>query len=378
MSEEKHCNHHFIVPRRGLPGINGKLGNQSHVTVAFLGGSITEGAGASEADTHSWRALTGKYLQERFPNKAFTFINAGVGGTNSTLGAHRLQEHVLLQGGIDLMFVEFSVNDNESDREESIRGMEGIVRQMGRLSPETDLCFLYTAAEKNLSGSNPFNIAVHEEVAEHYGVPSVNFAGRVYKETTAGRMEWMALAPDGYHPNDDGHALYAGYLREYLDAELIPGASAAAQSSDILGLPALEEHNYEYGSLLSFRTGHGEEFELRKLAADDPLMNWRFDTEHLYTDSLEAEYSYTVTGQQAGLLLLYGPDSGIFEYSVNGSPYTAVNLFDEWCPMAFRPIIAMFPVQEQRQEIAVKVRITGQKDEQSQGTSLRIMKLLCS
>lgn len=378
MTEEKHCNHHFIVPRRGLPGIGGKLGQQPLVTVAFLGGSITEGAGASEADTHSWRALTGKYLQERFSSQAFTFINAGVGGTNSTLGAHRLQEHVLEHGQIDLLFVEFSVNDSESDREESIRGMEGIVRQMGRLSPDTDLCFLYTAAEKNLSGSNPFNIAVHEEVAEHYGIPSVNFAGRVYQETTAGRMEWTTLAPDGYHPNDDGHDLYAGYLREYLDAELIPGATVAHQSSVILSLPPLEEHNYEYGSLTDFREGHSEGFELRKLASEDPLMNWRFDTEHLYTDSLEAEYSFTITGQKAGLLLLYGPNSGIFEYSVNGSLYTAVNLFDEWCPMAFRPIIAMFPVQERRQEMTIKVRITGQKDEQSQGTSLRIMKLLCS
>lgn len=377
MTEEKHCNHHFIVPRRGLKGIGGKLGTQPLVTVAFLGGSITEGAGASEADTHSWRALTGEYLQERFPDQAFRLINAGVGGTNSTLGAHRLQEHVLQHGEIDLLFVEFSVNDNESDREESIRGMEGIVRQMRRLSPGTDLCFLYTAAEKNLSGSNPFNIAVHEEVAEHYGVASVNFAGRVYKETTAGRMEWTKLAPDGYHPNDDGHALYAAYLREYLDTELIPG-TASVQSSDILSLPPLEEHNYEYGSLLHFREGHGEGFGLRKLATEDPLMNWRFDTEHLYTDSLEAVYTFTVTGQQAGVLLLYGPDSGIFEYAVNDSPYTAVNLFDEWCPMAFRPIIAMFPVQERRQEMTVKVRITGRKDEQSQGTSLRIMKILCS
>lgn len=53
-----------------------------------------------------------------------------------------------------------------------------------------------------------------------------------------------------------------------------------------------------------------------------------------------------------------------------------MNLFDEWCPLAFRPIIAMFPIQEQRQELRVTVRITGLKDEQSKGTSLRILKLL--
>jgi acyl-CoA thioesterase-1 len=377
MTDEKHCNHSFVVSRRGLPGIGARLTEKAPVTVAFLGGSITEGAGATEADTTSWRALTGKYLQERFADQDFCFINAGVGGTTSTLGAHRLQEHVMKQGRVDLLFVEFSVNDG-SDREESIRGMEGIVRQCRRLSPDTDICFLYTAAEKNLSGSHPFNIVVHEEVAEHYDLPSVNFAARVYAQVQAGAMEWTGLAPDGYHPNDAGHALYASFLQEYLENALALD-SKDLKNEDILNVPPLEARNYEYASLLDFRAAdQAEGFELRELAPGDPLMNWRFGTEHLYTDSQDAAFSFTVTGQSAGLLLLYGPDSGIFEYSLNGSPYTSVNLFDEWCPMAHRPIMTMFPMQEQRGEIQVTVRITGLKDEQSKGTSLRIMKLMCN
>ncbi|MFF2909010.1 SGNH/GDSL hydrolase family protein [Paenibacillus sp. NPDC057934] len=375
MTDEKHCNHSFVVSRRGLPGISGRLAEKAPVTVAFLGGSITEGAGASDADTSSWRALTGKYLQERFADQEFHFINAGVGGTTSTLGAHRLQEHVLRHGRIDLLFVEFSVNDG-SDREESIRGMEGIVRQCGRLSPDTDICFLYTAAEKNLSGSQPFNIAVHEEVAAHYHLPSVNFAARVYEQTQTGEMEWTDLAPDGYHPNDDGHALYAFFLREFLDRALVPDGTELKRG-DVRTMSPLEVKNYEYGNLLDFRAGtHTDGFELRELSPGDPLMNWRFGTEHLYTDSLEDAYTFTVTGQSVGLLLLYGPDSGIFEYSVNGSPFTSVNLFDEWCPLAHRPILAMFPLQEQRGKLQVTVRITGTKDEASKGTSLRIMKIL--
>jgi acyl-CoA thioesterase-1 len=378
MSEEKHCNHSFVVQRRGLPGISMRLAEKLPVTVAFLGGSITEGAGASEADTYSWRALTGKYLEERFADQVFDFINAGVGGTNSTLGAHRLQEHVLRLGRVDLLFVEFSVND-DSDREESIRGMEGIVRQCRRLSPDTDICFVYTAAEKNLSGSNPFNIAVHEEVAEQYDLPSINFAARIYEATQAGQMEWTELAPDGYHPNDDGHALYASFLQEYLEIALVSNSTPLNSEITLSIPPPMEEQNYEYGSLLDFRAAdHSDGFELRELTSEDPLMNWRFGTEHMYTDSKEAAFSFTVTGQSAGLLLLYGPDSGIFEYSLNGAPFTAVNLFDEWCPLAFRPIIAMFPTQNRRQELQVTVRITGKQDEQSKGTSLRILKLMCN
>jgi hypothetical protein len=36
----------------------------------------------------------------------------------------------------------------------------------------------------------------------------------------------------------------------------------------------------------------------------------------------------------------------------------------------------MFEIQEQRQELQITVRITGEKDEQSTGTSLRILKLM--
>lgn len=42
-----------IVQRRGLPHVKAKLAGEAQVTVAFLGGSITEGAGASAADKTS-------------------------------------------------------------------------------------------------------------------------------------------------------------------------------------------------------------------------------------------------------------------------------------------------------------------------------------
>ena len=90
--------------------------------------------------------------------------------------------------------------------------MEGIVRQCRRLSPQTDICFVYTAADKNLTGELPFNIAVHEEVAAHYDVPSVSLAARVYEQIKSGQLRWNELANDGVHPNDSGHALYARYF----------------------------------------------------------------------------------------------------------------------------------------------------------------------
>ena len=71
--------------------------------VAYLGGSITASPG--------WRDITYDLLKERFPDTTFDFINAGVGGTNSTFGAFRLKDEVFGKGPVDLLFLEFAVND---------------------------------------------------------------------------------------------------------------------------------------------------------------------------------------------------------------------------------------------------------------------------
>ncbi|MFC5652957.1 SGNH/GDSL hydrolase family protein [Paenibacillus solisilvae] len=374
MNETKSGNH-FIRLRRGLPRVNAKLAGNEPLAVAFLGGSITEGAGASDSEKTSWRALTGRFFKERFLTGEVISINAGVGGTTSTFGAHRLQEHVFAHGQIDLLFVEFSVNDGR-DREESIKGMEGIVRQCRRLSPQTDICFVYTAADKNLTGELPFNIAVHEEVAVHYDIPSVSFAAPIYEQIQCGQLLWKELANDGVHPNDIGHALYALFLQEFLVIALLPGVREDDGQNTLTLPPPLHNQNYEYASMTDFRLAdHPAEFYVNKLE-DEPLMNWRFNTEHLFTDVHHASLSFSADGQSAGLLLLCGPGTGIFEYSFDGSTFHQVNLFDEWCLIAYRPVIAMFPLPAERTNTRIIIRNTGLKDERSKGTELRILKLL--
>lgn len=405
-----HARH--IHMREGLPRFASKLLRGEAAIVAYLGGSITEGAGASSQDETSWRALNGQFLSERYKDSRFTFINAGVGGTNSTFGAHRLQAHALSQGAVDLLFVEFSVNDGE-DREESLRGMEGIVRQCRRVSPQTELCFVYTAADKNLADELPFNIAVHEEVAEHYGISSVNFAGGVQDLVNAGGATWAELAPDRVHPNDEGHALYASYVNQFVEQAVAAVADAVAEDEASTDIPdsteiqnasvvpsssrpsdafatmardselpqPLEANNYEFATMIDIGSNVAREgFEPSALDADDPLMNWRFATDHLVAAGNRGEsLSFELEGRRLAVLLLHGPDSGILEYSLDGGEnFAAVDAFDEWCPGAYRPIQVSFPPQPERKVQRVIVRCAGTKDERSKGTGIRVMKLLSS
>ena len=80
-------------------------------------------------------------------NTKFDFVNAGIGSTCSTTGAFRLKKDVLSKGRIDLLFVEFAVNDDQDAQHtstECLRAMEGIARQALASNPVMDIVFLYT------------------------------------------------------------------------------------------------------------------------------------------------------------------------------------------------------------------------------------------
>ncbi|MGC9329386.1 MAG: hypothetical protein ACP5I1_17255, partial [Candidatus Hinthialibacter sp.] len=79
-------NETYFDVRGGVDNCRIKFEKQKTGRIAYLGGSITTMKG--------WRELTYDLFQKRFPETTFEFIDAGIGGTNSTLGAFRFEEDV--------------------------------------------------------------------------------------------------------------------------------------------------------------------------------------------------------------------------------------------------------------------------------------------
>ncbi|MCX7044624.1 MAG: SGNH/GDSL hydrolase family protein [Candidatus Sumerlaeota bacterium] len=130
-------------------------------TVVFMGGSITE--------MNGYRPMVCDILKKRFPNADFKFISAGISSTTSMSGAFRLERDVLAQGPVDLLFVEFAVNDDQDghhSRAECIRGLEGIVRHARRANPNMDIVVTFFVNEGILSafqsGQIPLTVEAHE------------------------------------------------------------------------------------------------------------------------------------------------------------------------------------------------------------------------
>jgi len=197
----------FLV-RSGLPNFFKKLKQKrTKLRVAFLGGSITK---AEE----QYRNQTLAYLQTLHPKAIIEGINAGVSGTGTELGACRLKEQVL-QYQPDLVFIEFAVNGGSN------QALEGIVRQVIRNSPFTDICFLYTIAgdqfKQYAANQIPSKIKEFEEVATYYQLPSIHMGLYPSFLESIGKLIWknnkdandkIVFSKDGTHPTKDGGDLY--------------------------------------------------------------------------------------------------------------------------------------------------------------------------
>ena len=199
--------------RDGLPNVVAKARAGGPVRVAYLGGSITAANG--------WRPKSLEWFRARYPKAEWIEINAAISGTGSDYGACRIAGDVLGQRP-DLVFLEHRVNGGGGYEAKSV---EGIVRQIRRHDPRTDICLVYTLSQGMLkdlqAGRAAWFTPVMETVANAYGIPSIDLGVEVARREKAGDLVFKANAPvagrmvfsaDGVHPGDEGHGLYRDIL----------------------------------------------------------------------------------------------------------------------------------------------------------------------
>jgi lysophospholipase L1-like esterase len=323
--------------RTGLPNVAARAAAGGELRVAYLGGSIT-------AATDGWRSLTTDHLRARFPQLTITEIPAGLPGTGSNLGACRVGYDVLRRRP-DLLFVEFAVNDLNAPPERIEQTMEGIVRQVWRANPLTDIIFVYTISTPGLpdlqAGRFPAAARAMENVAAHYGIPSLHFGVEVARRLAAGELVFKApetpgeartFSLDGVHPTAAGHRVYFAALERALPALLVPAGAAPH------ALPTpLQANNWEQAGLrlLDHVARQGE---WTAVPLDDP--NLRGAMKHLLppllrTASPGSTLEFGITGPTFGLLGIAAPDSGQFQVTVDDLPPVTGTFFDSFVSPTF-------------------------------------------
>lgn len=179
------------------------------ITLAFLGGSITQGSVSSQY-TNCYAYLVYDWFVKRFPKTAFTYVNAGVGGTTSQFGVSRVEEDVLAFKP-DFVIIEFSVNDDNTEFYRET--YEGLVRKVyGNQFLPAVLLVHNIFYDSGVSAEEK-----HREVGAHYQLPSVSMKPTIYEQVVSGVIQNREITPDDLHPNSEGHALVAEVITDCLD-----------------------------------------------------------------------------------------------------------------------------------------------------------------
>lgn len=193
---------------RRVQQVMAKAQRGEKVTVAVIGGSITQGARASKPESQ-YGSLVAGWWRSAFPKAQIEFVNAGIGATGSNFGALRARRD-LLSHNPDFVVVEYGVNDGNTQA--FAETLEGLVRQILKQPNRPAVVQLFMMCQ---GGGNAQEW--HGKVGAHYSLPIISYRDALWPEIKAGRLAWDAVMADDVHPNDLGHACAADFVGYLLD-----------------------------------------------------------------------------------------------------------------------------------------------------------------
>ena len=184
------------------------------VTVAFIGGSITQGAGAVPLQENCYAWVMAQGLRTRF-GQNIRYVKAGVGGTPSETGLMRYDRDINRDGAAlpDLVVVEFAVND-AGDETEGVF-YESLIRHILAQPNHPAVIMLFAVF------ANDWNLKRRlAPIGYRHQVPMVDVLEAVSPQFA--RPEGRVITKrqyfyDVYHPSNLGHRIMADCLLYLID-----------------------------------------------------------------------------------------------------------------------------------------------------------------
>lgn len=199
----------------------GRVLQNEKITVAYIGGSITQGVGAKKPwkDCYAYQSFLGfrnilerklELTKEQLEN--ICFLKAGLAGTGSELGSVRYEADVERDGKEipDIVIVEFCVNDEEDET----KGVfyESLVRRILGKKNCPAVILLFSVFQDG------FNLQKRLfPIGEQYDLPVVSIKDGGYDQfgTEKEIISSDEFYADPLHPSETGHRFMADSLCYY-------------------------------------------------------------------------------------------------------------------------------------------------------------------
>ncbi len=297
------------------------------ITIAFLGGSITQGCNSTVYEK-CYVELVSRWFENKFKNIEVKHINAGVGATGSLIGVHRAQKQVLSQKP-DIVFVDAAVNDNDSYFCKV--AYESEIRKL--LSSES----MPAVIEVFMTMVNGVNYQDQQiEVGRNYNIPMISFRNTANELVEKYNLTWDDLLTDEVHPNDDGHEIISNLLTDFLEHVYNEDYTKGENIEIIdntLEKPCVYGDRYINGTILNNKDIHPSKISgFKKYEEGFQVFKngWKFIGEDNEAGKL------TIEVQCKNIILLYkeivSEDGGKFRVKVNGQEKALIDTYfkDGW------------------------------------------------
>lgn len=336
------------------------------VTIACIGGSITEGTvakGSRDSEVgfpKGYAELFHQWWDDNFPDAAITFVNAGIGGTDSYLGVHRVYEDVLCYNP-DLVLVEYAVNDGNNNTYK--RTYENLVRKIMsyETSPAVMLLFM---AQTNGSTAQSNQVLV----GYNYKLPMVSYANAIDYYMSNNIYTAGELSGDTVHPSALGHAICGELLWTYLNNVYLQIDSYAEPDMELAGVLTKEI----YMNACIADSNDIMPIELGTFTEANSTAHFPNGWE---CKEGEGGITFTATFRNLGILYInqISGNPGSFDIYVDGELVRTINArFENGWGNAITPLEVFTSDEEAEHEIVIK------KAEGSAGDEFKLLGLMLS
>ncbi|WP_243186797.1 SGNH/GDSL hydrolase family protein [Clostridium muellerianum] len=322
----------------------------NNFNVVFLGGSITEGLGASIYE-NSYVYKVAEYLKTIYQNKKLNIINSGVSGTGSNFGVFRLKRDVI-DNDPNLVFIEFAVNDRIENSYNAAVTIEGILRQLANLKNKPAVVILITP-----TGLSDACSSVHKRIAYYYDAPVIDIQDYVYRHIGKEEYSWKDISIDNFHPNDKGHEIYAECI-----------INSIKENLDIINKKAIKK----------IETITGYEFNNPSIVSYEKATfygNWREENINIpqievaaVSDTVGDCIEFNFSGKCIAITTLLSQESGCMEINIDGVNYF-LDLYTNLSPY-FSSAINLFNLKGGNHNMIIKV--SDRKNSDSKGNKVAV------
>ena len=348
-----------------------KLKEEKSLKIAYFGGSITEGVGASDRSRFSWASRTTAWFKKSFPDAKIEELNASIGGTGSDFGVARVDDQVIGPFHPDLIFIEFVTNDSIWQYHNIQANVEGIVRKLRRDNRYIDIVLPFACTvsdDESLTDGNNFESrSAHSSVAYHFGdIPMIEMGEALRVETIKAGGDWMTYTTDSIHPNDKGYEILSDTVIRHLSGYLLTKKTPARLKENALPkVISRSDRSYAYSFGLE-DIYHSSDF----VRVDKKLE--RYD--HYYKASKPgAVLKFKWKGRKIGIEILMTDFSGEFSFKIDDGETFFRSGWDEQCSFFDKTSLQMLNYTEiEDGEHTLEIRLTDKKVVRSKGFDLNI------